>query len=69
MEYIAKEGLLSYESTKNRGITSLPYGEWDDSFTISDPISAHIEQSISFAKKPKITSFLEMESSVVFERL
>jgi hypothetical protein len=46
---IKKEGNEKYETSENRGITSVGYDSWGWSFVISKPISLHIELSIAFA--------------------
>lgn len=54
-EFIKKEGLVIYESSKNRNIESVEYSKWDHSFVVSSPISLHIEASLAFSSKPKIS--------------
>ena len=59
VEFIKAPGLLHYESSTNRFITSTNYGGWKSSFLISKPNSLAIMLSQSFGSKK---SFLQLNA-------
>lgn len=63
-EMVMLQGIKMYFPTINRGVTSVEYDGWVRSFSVSKPISMHIELSIEFANKD-VVMFTEMNTSLV----